>query len=150
MPEIIVHPGEYCVSKDKGEIVIAKDLCGSLVVTMHDPSIGAGALAYILLPQAPPGQEEGFQFAATAIPRLLKLLMEQGASKDRIAAKLVGGSCVMGSGIFSIGKRNVAWAKETLREIGLAVAGEDTGGSHKRNVRFDIKTGKLAIENIAK
>jgi chemotaxis receptor (MCP) glutamine deamidase CheD len=56
----------------------------------------------------------------------------------------------MGSGIFSIGKRNVARAKEVLGEMGLAIAGEDTGGEHKRNLKFNIKTGVLSIENIAK
>ncbi|MBI5185489.1 MAG: chemotaxis protein CheD [Nitrospinae bacterium] len=150
MPEININPGELHVSRDEGDTIIAKDLCGSLVVAMHDPTNAVGAMAYIMLPQAPPGHEEGLQFAATAIPRLLNLLIEQGAAKDRIAAKLVGASCLIASGVFSIGKRNVAKAREVLGELGLAIAGEDTGGSHKRNVRFDIKTGKLTIENIAK
>lgn len=150
MPEININPGELHVSCDESDTIIAKDLCGSLVVTMHDPSKLVGAMAYIMLPQAPPGHEEGFQFAATAIPRLLNLLIEQGAAKERIAVKLVGGSSFMGSGVLSIGKRNAAKAREILGELGLAIAGEDAGGSHKRNVRFDVKTGKLAIENIAK
>jgi chemotaxis protein CheD len=150
MPEININPGELHVSRDENEAIIANDLCGSLVVAMYDPSNTMGALACIMLPQAPPGHEEGSQFAATAIPKLLNLLIEQGAARDRIVVKMVGGSSFMGSGVFSIGKRNVAKAREVLGELGLTIAGEDTGGSHKRNVRFDIKTGKLTIENIAK
>ncbi len=151
MKEIALNPGEYHITKKGGDVLVAVDVCGSVVVTMYDPSTTIGGAAHLILPTPPPGHEkEGSQFVTTGIPNLLDQITKEGAVKEQVAVKLVGGSCFLGSGIFSIGKRNVAKARETVSDLGLNIAGEDTGGAHKRNVKFHIKTGGLEIENIAK
>jgi chemotaxis protein CheD len=78
-----------------------------------------------------------------------------------IRAKVVGGACmfsipgavnprnVPGPSLgMQIGDRNIEAAKNTLKEFGIPLKAEDTGGSYGRTMRFDISNGKVTVSSI--
>ena len=52
--------------------------------------------------------------------------------------------------INSIGKRNVQTCKDTLKDLGIQLISQDTGGNRGRTIYFDTETGTLTIKTIDK
>lgn len=129
---------------------------GSCVaVTMYDAQAKIGGMAHIMLPDinAVKNRTNRAKFANTAIPDMLEKMIEMGADKQAIKVKLMGGAHMFGfsqtEAIFNIGKRNVEMAKNTLRELGIRIVAEETGGSYGRSLYFDLETGKVRVRTIA-
>jgi len=47
-----------------------------------------------------------------------------------------------------IGERNIKAAKRALRDLGIPLVAEDTGGTYGRTMRFHISDGKVTISSI--
>ena len=96
--------------------------------------------------------DEVYHYADTAIVALLKEMMNMGASLHNIVAKIAGGAKMFADGEHyekSIGGRNVKSIKQLLKKEAIPVVGEDTGGSHGRNVDFYLDSGRVMISTIA-
>ena len=50
----------------------------------------------------------------------------------------------------NIGQRNVMVVKQVLREEGLRIAAEDTGGTCARTMFLDVATGSVMIRAVGK
>ena len=66
---------------------------------------------------------------------LINGLMKQGASRDRLEAKLFGGARMMG-GLSDIGKKNSEFAERFLGYEGIPVVGKDLGGNRGRRLQY--------------
>ncbi|THF81243.1 chemotaxis protein CheD [Cohnella fermenti] len=129
---------------------------GSCVgLTLYDPSRMIAGMAHIMLPSseiAREGQLNLAKYADTAIPELLRRLLELGADKRRLIAKLAGGAQMFafagGSDSLRIGPRNVESSKLTLAAMGIPIASEDTGGNFGRTVELNSQTGILSIRSV--
>jgi chemotaxis protein CheD len=88
------------------------------------------------------------KFADTAIPRLLELLHELGASAHGLTAKLAGGANMFGtSGPLQIGCANVDAVTKALQAAGIRIAAQDVGGTRGRRVTFDCAGGEMIVES---
>ncbi len=95
--------------------------------------------------------DEVYHYADTAIAALLKEMMNRGASPGNIVAKIAGGAKMFDDGEQyerSIGGRNVKSIQQLLKSEQIPVVGEDTGGSHGRNVDFHLDSGRVIISTI--
>ena len=95
--------------------------------------------------------DEMYHYADTAIAALLKEMMNRGASLCDIVAKIAGGAKMFSDGEQyenSIGGRNVKSIQQLLKDEGIPIVGEDTGGSHGRNVDFHLDSGRVIISTI--
>lgn len=130
--------------------------CGSCVVlTLYDSKAKVGGLAHIMLPSPAdplcclePDSDEAYQYADTAVARLLKQMRRMGASRAGMIAKMAGGAAMFPSYSASsagIGKQIVERVKGVLKRDGIPVAGRDTGGRHGRNVEFHLNTGRVVV-----
>lgn len=112
---------------------------------------GMGGLAHAMLPKANGDRTNPAKFVDSAIEEMLKKIIEQGANKNLVLAKIAGGasmfSCEGGKG-FKIGEKNVLAAKETLKKEGIRIVAEDTGSNYGRSLEFDVDTGKLMIKSV--
>jgi chemotaxis protein CheD len=92
------------------------------------------------------------KFADTAIAVTLDEMIELGALKSRISAKIVGGATMFRNNgvtdpIFEIGIRNVEAAKKTLKNEGIKIVAEDIGGDYGRSIDFFTKNGKVLVRS---
>ena len=131
---------------------------GSCVgVAMYDPVAKIGGLLHVLLPsikEIEGGTHPKTKFADSGINELVNALVQAGASRARLTAKIAGGASMFatktGSLTESIGKRNVQSAKDTLKSLRINLVASDVGGTKGRTVYLDVATGALTIKVIGK
>lgn len=129
---------------------------GSCVaVALLDVTAKVGALIHIMLPDSEEvkNRENKAKFANTAIPLAVKNMVRFGATKSRIIAKIAGGAHMFsfaGDDKMSVGDRNVEAVKIALKNEGIKLRAEETGGKVGRSVKFNIKTGKVYVKTMAR
>jgi len=140
---------EYAVTTN-GTQLSTFGLGSCVAVALYEPSSGVSALAHVMLPRAQSGDqiEEAGKFADTAVEAMLAEMVERGADRDEIRAKIVGGSEMFDfSGIAEgVGRRNIEAVERELEALDVPIEAEDVGGDHGRSVEFDGETGTLALK----
>ncbi|CAM4253163.1 chemotaxis protein CheD [Saccharibacillus endophyticus] len=131
---------------------------GSCVgLTLYDPQIKVAGMAHVMLPSSDIARESQInvaKYADTALPVLVDKLVDLGASKRRLIAKMAGGAQMFafaGSGdTMRIGPRNVESCKEMLKKLGISLYSEDTGANYGRTIEISSETGILTIRSVQK
>lgn len=154
MDIISVSIAEIAVARNP--MVLETQSLGSCVgIALYDPVARIGGLAHIMLPDSKTitiGGKPG-KYANTAIKEMLSRMIAAGAHKSQIVSKMAGGACMftgigIGVGEFmNIGTRNVAACKNVLKELGIPLTGEDTGGNYGRTVELHTENGRLLIKS---
>lgn len=124
---------------------------GSCVaVFVYDRQAGVGGLAHILLPAPPAGAiERAGRYATTAVAAIVEESIRLGAQRSALLAKVTGGARMFTfdaeSPRATVGDKNVGAVLLALQELGIGVAGADTGGERGRTIVADLSTGTLTI-----
>jgi chemotaxis protein CheD len=142
---IIVGIGEFCVSK-RPLSSIGLGSCVGLV--LHDTRRGIGGLAHIMLPASNGKVDRPGKFADTAVTTLLSEIYRQYGKNGKMIAKMTGGASMFSrfSENFSIGERNLAAVRVSLKELSIPIVAEDVGGSMGRTITyFPEDRGKVRI-----
>jgi len=95
--------------------------------------------------------KEVYHYADTAIEALVQEMRNKGATPADIVAKIIGGAKMFADGEHyekSMGGRNVKSIKQFLNRERIPIIGEDTGGSHGRNVDFHLDSGRVIISTV--
>ncbi|HEY5517722.1 MAG TPA: chemotaxis protein CheD [Coriobacteriia bacterium] len=147
---IIVGVGEIdCAFEPR--ILITQALGSCVGVALWDPRVRVGGLAHVMLPTALGSAQTGrrHRFADIAVPALVERMVDLGAGRRRMVAKLAGGASMFRgeSGTDTIGDRNVAAVRDQLERAGVPVSAADTGGSHARTIELSPGTGILLIRS---
>lgn len=132
----------------------ALGLGSCVAVILHDAERKIGGLAHVLLPSTSVGrrqQDAPGRYAPTAIEELQKRMLEMGASRSRLTARLVGGASMFTGlqppGTIQMGERNVHAAREALHRHRIRLIGEVVGGDYGRSVELDVETGKVRVSS---
>jgi chemotaxis protein CheD len=145
--EIVLETGNIKVSNDSANIV-TKALGSCVAITIYDEVQKIGGMIHYILPENPGGKKKE-KYADTGIRLLLEKVLKSNAKIENLGAKMVGGAIMfeefMGDVENSIGKRNVVKGKEILKELGVKLISEDTGGNHGRSVKFQLSDGKIRV-----
>jgi chemotaxis protein CheD len=139
-----------------GGAVLKTTGLGSCVgLTLFDPHLRLGGMAHIMLPSSDIARERQLniaKYADTAVPELLKRLIDKGAIKSRLIAKMAGGAQMFafmgGTDTMRIGPRNVEATKQALEYFLIPLVAEDTGGNYGRTVELDSQTGIFSIRSV--
>lgn len=148
---VYLLPGKLYAS-DRPSVITT--LLGSCVaVCLWDPSTGVGGINHYLLPNQIGLERESVRFGDVAVPLLIRKLLNLGAVKGNLEAKLFGGACVldaMKSRVQSdhLGTKNVAVARKVLSEAGIPVVLEDIGGSSGRKLIFHSSNGSAWVKKL--
>lgn len=128
---------------------------GSCVgVALYDTKTKMIGLAHIMLPWSYQARNNSnkAKFADTGIKLLLENMLESGANRRSIVAKLAGGAQMFSyssvTDLIRVGERNVEAAKKVLQELNIPVIAEDTGGNHGRTIEFYSEDGRLMVKTI--
>jgi len=139
---------------NRGEGILATYALGSCVgICLYDKTVKLGGLSHIMLPDSRSVNEQAalnrMKFADTAIPDMLSKMLQMGAVKARITAKIAGGALMFAtaSDKFNIGDRNVAAVKAKLQELKIPVISQDTGLNFGRTVFFYTEDGKVEVKS---
>lgn len=131
---------------------------GSCVgVVIYDSTFKLAGMAHVMLPDSHLNKnaaQNRWKFADTAIDDLYKLLIENGARKHALKAKIAGGAQMFafnsGTDKVSIGNRNVEAVMQGLKKYRVPLTGRDTGGNSGRTIEFHPASGVLKIKTIHK
>ena len=126
--------GEHVVSDD-ANVVLTTILGSCVAACMRDPHAGVGGMNHFLLPGALDQSQEGLERGVHAMELLINALLQAGARRDRLEAKLFGGARMMKT-LSDIGAQNAAFAADFLKQERIAHQGGSLGGARARRIRF--------------
>ncbi len=140
--------GELKVERGGG-VLCSRALGSCVAVIVYDKEAGVGGMAHVMLPyKLEENPQKPGKYADTAVKELVKMLEKEGAKKERMIAKIVGGARMFNGERFgNIGDENVKAVKKMLKLENLRLVAEDTGGSYARSVEFDLFTGKIKVKS---
>ena len=129
---------------------------GSCVgVTLYDPKTKVAGMAHVMLPSSEIAKEGNLnvaKYADTAIPEMVKRMNMLGAVRSRLVAKMAGGAQMFAfattNDTMRIGPRNVESCKGQLKQLGIPIIAEDTGGSFGRTIEFYSDNGILVLRTV--
>ncbi len=145
----LVSPAEFYVTGERNAVL--ETYLGSCVgVTLYDPTARVGGLAHIVLPSGDQKREavSPGKYATSVIPLVIKKMLELGASKGRMVAKMAGGASIYKNFNLDIGRRNALKAKEILELEGIPILEEDVGGNFGRVLRMKMENGEINLRQI--
>lgn len=154
--DIEVPMGELVVTKEEGNLT-ASAVGSCLAITLYEPKLKIAGMMHAMLPLSHHpnplphrgrGKGEGgdAKYVNTAIDLTLEKMRLLGAQSFDIEAKLVGGANMFSLSKLDIGRDNVLSAKKKLKEEGIKLIGESTGGSAGRSVEFSVATGIVTVK----
>ncbi len=142
----LLHPGQIFVSTDKQSIAIILGSC--VAVCVWDSVNGIGGATHFMLPT---WDEKGMpspRYGSVAISLLLQKLVQAGAVRGHLRAKIFGGGCLFDSMRESssnkeqhLGSRNVDIALEILAKAHIPVVSREVGGDRGQRIVFRTDTG---------
>jgi chemotaxis protein CheD len=137
------------------DTLVTVGLGSCVAIVLHDPEAKVGGLAHILLPTPALSRKDSNpgKFPQTAIPRLIELMVADGARPQRITARLAGGASMFTAlappGTIQMGERNLVAARQVLSTHGVPLIGEAVGGDFGRTVRLRVCDGRVEISTVA-
>lgn len=143
-------PGNLFVSRDGYMVTTILGSCVS--VCLWDPVIRVGGINHFMLPL---WNGEGLaspRYGNIATRKLIGKMMDFGAEKRRLQAKIFGGGDVirMGNTFMNIGERNIMTAEDILEREGIPVIGKDVGGTRGRKIIYNTATNEVLLKRLKK
>jgi len=140
--KIHIIQGEFYVTADPS--VLVSTVLGSCVAAcLRDPATGIGGMNHFLLPGdlERGSATEAERYGVHLMELLVNGLLQQGARRDRLEAKLFGGARTM-RGLSDIGRLNAAFAEKFLRNEGIRNVGGSLGGGQGRRLQYWPVSGR--------
>jgi chemotaxis protein CheD len=134
--------------------IITVGLGSCIGITLYDKVKKNGGLLHIMLPDSSQFSSvtNPYKFADLGVPILLKKVLDLGAKKTDIIAKIAGGAAMFkfsdSSMNMDIGKRNIIAVKKILEELGIPLIKDETGGNKGRTIILDCETGCVLLKTI--
>ncbi|MFW5800212.1 MAG: chemotaxis protein CheD [Spirochaetota bacterium] len=148
---IHIHPGEIYTTKSTNEVI--STLLGSCVaVCLRDEKAGISGMNHFLLPE---NRNNGFEtnaagrYGISAMEKLINKMLNLGAKKDRLRAKIFGGGNVVSFFKDNIGKKNIDFVRWFLSNEKIPVIGDDVGKKIARKIYFFTRDGAVLVQDIS-
>lgn len=135
-----VVQGEFYVSREP-DVVITTILGSCVAACIRDPFAGVGGMNHFLLPGERDDTADAQRYGAYAMELLVNSLLQQGADRRRMEAKLFGGGRIA-KGFSDIGGMNAAFAEDYLAKEGISYAGGSLGGDQARRIQYWPVSGR--------
>jgi len=135
------------------EPYIVNTILGSCVaVCIYDTVWKFGGINHYMLPFWNGQGLASPKFGNIAINKLLEKMMALGSNQKHIVAKVFGGGNILETGTsqFMIGDRNIAVAKDMLKELKIQIVSQSVGGTLGRKIQFNVITGEVKQRMIDK
>jgi chemotaxis protein CheD len=146
MAEVVVRMGELAAARTPGDSLACIGLGSCIGLILVDVSMGAMAMAHVMLPEAPSGATPGFtpaKYANQALPALLDAICGVGGRPQRVEAIIAGGASMFALSPTSgpgqeIGERIAEAVRAELKAKHIRLLGDEVGGQRGRTVRAHV------------
>lgn len=138
------------------DVITTLGLGSCVGIVLYDPVNKIAGLVHVMLPDSTKiiNNSNVYKFADTGIDTLIKDMVNLGALKRNIVAKIAGGAQMFTFSnnieMMRIGDRNVEATKDKLMKLGIPILSEDTGANYGRTIVFSPDTGLLNIRSVGK
>ena len=112
-------------------------------------------LAHVMLPDSEATNRENqniLKYADTAIDKMVQDLLDNGARKSSLKAKIAGGAHMFTfqteSNFLKIGERNIHAVIRQLETHQIPLIAQEVGGNQGRTIVFDIENNQLEIRTV--
>jgi len=148
LPRKFIHVGEIFVGIKPTEIVTVLGSC--VGVCLYDKVELIGGMNHYLLPLWNGNGLESPKYGNVAIPKLIENMENIGCLRRNMEAKIFGGANIHRSNSEGqlIGQKNVLIAKEVLREWGIPIRAEDTGGNNGRRIMMISDVNRIILKYV--
>lgn len=151
----IIKVGMADLNVGKNPDVLTTLGLGSCVgIALYDATTKIGGLAHIMLPDSTQikNNSNAAKFADTAIEALVNQLLEEGARRNKLVAKIAGGAHMFEfknmDDNMRIGTRNVIAVIKILEAYNIPIISQDTGSNYGRTVELYTNTGIFRVKTI--
>lgn len=143
---------EMKVSSSPEDVLVTYSLGSCVGVALYDPEIRIGGLIHCMLPLSKIDSSRAAQnpcmFTDIGVPLLIQTLLDMGAEKRRLVAKVAGAAALLDdNNTFRIGDRNKVVLRKVLWKNNILIAAEDTGGTVARTMYLHLNTGTTLIKS---
>ena len=143
---------EMAISDQPGDVLVTYSLGSCIGLSLYDPVARIGGLIHCMLPLSKidpfKAQANPQMFTDTGVPSLIQGMLEMGASKRRLLAKLAGAANLLDDKrTFRIGERNYIVMRKILWKNSILIAAEDTGGTMARTMYLYMATGRTTVKS---
>lgn len=143
---------EMKVSSDPQDVIVTYSLGSCVGLSLYDPNAQVGGLIHCMLPlsriDAAKAKATPCMFTDTGVPALIQAVLDLGASRKRLVAKVAGGGAPLkDNGIFKIGERNHVVLRKVLWKNNILIAAEDIGGTAARTMYLYMDSGRTVIKS---
>ena len=141
-----INVGEIHVATKPTEIVTVLGSC--VAVCLYDRVEQVGAMNHYLVPLWNGNGLQSPKYGNVSIPKLIETIQHIGCNLSNVEAKLFGGAIINITNLehMMIVKKNIIIAKELLKEYGIKITAEDTGGNNGRRILLRSDTGKVMMK----
>ena len=150
LESIYLKPGELAVAERPALVSTVLGSC--VAVTLFSPRLGVGAICHAMLPLAE--GRDGFKYVDSSLLHMLAQFERLRVPKRELTVKLFGGADMFEPGLpnggLSVGRQNIQAATALLRQEGLPVVAEDTGGRQGRKLLFYTHTGEVLLKRLGR
>jgi len=152
MGVIVVGMADLKVAKSP-DILTTLGLGSCVGVTLYDKIKKIGGMAHVMLPTYKGFEGQNIaKFADSAIIELINQLQRLGVGRNAVVAKIAGGAHMFGrsqnNDMLKIGERNAAASTAILKQLGIPIIANDTGGSRGRTIELNMENGALKIRSV--
>lgn len=137
------------------DTLVTVGLGSCIAIMLYDAEAKVGGMAHVLLPTPALSRKDSnpAKFPQTAVPRLIELMVADGARPQRITARLAGGASMFSAlappGTIQMGERNLVAARQVLNSHGVPLIAEAVGGDFGRTVRLRVCDGRVEVSTVA-
>jgi chemotaxis protein CheD len=142
--------GEYVVSRNAEDVLVAFGLGSCIAVSLVDPVSRVSGLVHTVLPERANGTDAvPAKYVDSGIEVLLNEMIKAGADRRRLVICMAGGANMLISSAlsnaFDIGTRNIQSARQTLQRLNLRLHNEQVGGHTGRTMRVYVQDGRTTV-----
>ena len=148
----VVGISEMMVSNRPEDVIITYSLGSCIGLVLYEPRLQIGGIIHCMLPlsKIDPARaiERPCMFTDTGVPQLLGALLDMGAEKRNLIAKVAGAASLLdNNGSFNIGERNQVVLRKILWKNQILIQAEETGGSKARTLSLQLDTGLTLLRS---
>lgn len=150
--ELRVGISDYKIA-EQSQSLITVGLGSCVGIALYDPKTKIGGLSHIMLPDSTAFREVNKieKFADLAIPHMVSEINKR-TNNNPLVAKIAGGASMfefskdLPHG--SIGDRNIIAVEEVLKQLGIPLLANHTGGKMGRTMMIDLATFTVTIRMV--
>ena len=148
--QYFITDGQFLITTVPATIHTVLGSCVS--VCLWDRKLKMAGMNHYLLPGSTTSAAGNPNHGYTSIAMLIRSMVNRRAQIENMEAKIFGGcnSWRHDNSLFAVGKKNIEVANLLLREAGIKITAQDTGGIYGRKIVFNTYTGKVKVHMLTK